>query len=258
MSTKQRFCICLLHILSLYGVIVIAAPMDLLVDQTGYVPADQPTYTHTDLPTSSSWPTFEGEVDGHFISVPYYDPTVTEAPPERKKFDLDAYSGLERILVELVDDLLVKRKGAFQLTLYPFKFYNFITKTKAASAELIKQGVGKHMGDDFVKDALVILKDMHKYPDLEGKAQAKLKSKEEKRAEAKQISDDFRKFLNLFRLVIEASPVGKYLDWQKMTIDGKPVAQESARYYNYFENNGYSGALWVMNGVIGLLEKIKG
>lgn len=255
MSIEQRVYICLLHIFSLCSVIVIAASTDLPVDQARDISADQSTpSSDTDLPTSS-WPTFEGEVDGHFISVPYFDSTLTEIPPERKKFDLEAYSGLETILVELVDDLLVKRKGVFQLTLYPFKFYNFIKKTKALSDELIKEGVGKKMG--FVKDALVILRDIHKYPDPEGKIQAKLKSKDEKRSEAKQTSDDFRKFLNLFRLVIEASPVGKYLDWQKMTIDGKPVAQESARYYNYFENNGYSGALWVMNGVVGLLEKIK-
>lgn len=203
------------------------------------------------------FPTFDAMINGRHVVVPYYDPDCPDMPKERREFDQKAFAGLEQILNELITDLLIKKKPIYRLTSYPFKLYSFVTKTKAESAELINRGFGKKMGDDFVRDALIILKDLKKYPDPVGKANSKM-TKEEKDEEARQLAKEFRSFLDIFKQTVEQSPVGKYLDWSKMTIDGAPVAKESARYYNYFENNGYKQALFIMNGVIGLLEKIKG
>lgn len=203
---------------------------------------------------ASNWPKFDEVIDGQHIVIPYYDPEVSDVPWQRKKFDLDAFAGLEKILAELVDDVLVKRKAVIHLTVYPFKFYHYVRERKAASAELIKQGVGKSMGDDFVKDTLGILRSLSKYPEpkAENGAEPK-KSKEEKRLEAKRISEGLKEFMDLFRKIIFVSKVGKYLDWQNMMIDEKPVAQVLSPFYNYFKKNN-PGTLWVMNKVMAFLN----
>lgn len=246
MAWDRCFCLVGLAVLLIVGCVCLCAPE----------PSKLETETAPDT-DQKPFPTFDGMVDGHHIVVPYYDPDCPDVPKERKDFDLKAFAGMDAILNDLVTDLLVKRKPAYKFVTYPFTFYDYVTKRKAESAELIRRGFGKQMGDDFVKDALGILRDVHKYSDPDA-FDKKEKSKEERREEAKQIAQDFSKFFNLFKGTVEQSPVGKYLDWSKMTIDGEPVAKEAAKFYNYFNNNGYKNAIYVMNGVVGLLSKLKG
>lgn len=205
------------------------------------------------------------EINGRRVTVPYFDPQVTEITPQKRAFDTSAVKQFGDLLVSLFYDIVINKK-TLSLGKYPVKVYKLVQKLGKESDDLSEKGVCKHMDDEFTLDGLQIYRDMKNFSQEQDKvaAQSKVNNKkapkdtaEQQKAKDEAMLNSFKDFMDIVVETVKQSPVGFYVRWSQMKMDGEPIGHRAAEYYDYFKKNGFSTAIWVVDQTVSLVSKWK-
>jgi len=201
------------------------------------------------------------ELDGHHIEAPLFDKSITEMPQQRIDFDVQAVGELNKIIMNLTRDTIVSGKSYIRLLPYSRTFVSFIKNKKAEIKKLVAQGYGPDFRGGFTKGSIAMMKLAFKNSRADMAATKDLnlakKSSEEKKLEAQVFMKDMEEFLDTIQELIRASPVGLYLDWKNVKIDGVPVPEIAPRYINFFKERGYGVAISLAETVVALIERLE-
>lgn len=199
-------------------------------------------------------------INGKHIVVPYYEDGVTQYSIEQRQLSLNTWSNLEKLIVGAVKHILVDKKSYITLSGMPLKLYSLMKNSFSNEKELIRAGKAHKEKDTWFPDCLETYQDVKS---TSKKASVKEHFDKElsnmsRVEQEKKIYEDFERFMSIFGKIIEHSPVGTYLEWRSLTIDGVPVSLEAAYYYRYFKDNGFSNALWLTDQAVGRLGGLVG
>lgn len=206
-------------------------------------------------------PKLELMVNRAHVEANYYEPGITgeEYTEERRTWDRKYFEALEELTLNLTRDIVIKHKNYIQLASHTKDIIRLLTKYMPECKRLSTDGKhGRPFKDEFFGDALGIYKEINErsaaeaatmIPDYEiFNYEGKLDKQASKEARelAKQMSEikfmvDLREFFQVLKQTVNKSPVGAYLDWARMRIDGKSIAELATKFLTHMRRyNGKS------------------
>lgn len=192
---------------------------------------------------------FVGEIDGHHIEAPYYNPQSPDLGPERKKFDVESTDELRKIFKNMTDDTILNNKYVFQLREYPGKLINLFNNNIAEIDRLTKEGKSPDLSAKFVKESMRAFREI-----LKAKGDEKM-NENLKALPQEEFVKEIDALWLMLRNLIAANPKGKDLKWAEVTIDGLKLSEYIPPYLNYFRKRGYGFFMGMIDPALGIMEK---
>lgn len=204
---------------------------------------------------------------GQQVSVPYYEnrEPVSEV---KKEYDRRVIDEISRIVEDMVRDALLGNNGMIKTTRIMMghgrKLLKACNDNKAWLDEQRKKNaeLGKSTKKGYMVQMGGLVQDIFNHDVCSaGKVakaarpswcQTKSPSEQERSEHVDQISE----YLNMFKAIVDQSPLGSYVDWRQMTIGNKTVVQAFGEEVSFFRRCGFSAVITIMNWLSGSLKKM--
>lgn len=198
-------------------------------------------------------------IDGKEVEATYYDQRVKaeQYSEKRRTFDRQLMDVIAAFNLDFCEDMLVKKR--YLVTIGP-KYMSRVTTMIASYlpeyVRLVRASAdeGMPVKHGFIGDSTAVWKNIQL-------ALAKPEKKEQAAGELPKDTQEFmsrmESLLQIAQILVRESPVGIYVDWTGVTINGKTLEELGAPLFLYLQEKGYGKHLAVMDSVIGLLSRVK-
>lgn len=204
---------------------------------------------------------------GQQVSVPYYE--YREPVSDLKKdYDRRVMNEIGQIVQDMVRDALLGNKSFLSTTKtmmgHGRKLLKACNDNKAWLNEQRKKNaeLGKSTKQGYMAQMGGLVHDIFDYDVCSAKrvpkptqpvwCQAGSPSQQEREDHAYQISE----YLNMFKAIVDKSPLGSYVDWRHMTIGNKTVVQAFGEEVSFFRRCGFSSVVTIMGWLSGSLKRM--
>lgn len=202
------------------------------------------------LAAAKSWMVaVNGRFQGHQVSAPLYDPKVTFVDQRRRDFDTKIFDEMKNFVDQLTEKALLQRVSILRMGLQVKSFKSLLGRLKDENNKLTGEGVGPKHDDDFMESIAHLFKEILKHAREE-----KLEKGDSSEEEVKRFIQEQRQFMEMLRETVRNSPVGTYIDWNELKVDGKPLKKAAAYYFSFFTKNGYGIAAILLELLARYLE----
>lgn len=179
------------------------------------------------------------------VRAPYYEGVkVMSVSQERLDFERQLIVNFTDFTYNIVQEMIVKKTGYFDMMKFVPKIRSFANEHKKAYFEMVaKEGNGPALHPSFIKHNLRLIRivlsggrgDLKKRVEQDSREGRVPLSDEEMRQE---FMEELKDFMKLFHNVANKSPVGLYLDWSEMTINGNTIKEEAGYYIDFMRKYG--------------------
>lgn len=193
--------------------------------------------------------------DDIHVKGTYYDQSVvsTDYTESRKEFDQRLITALTEFGYNFANDIVVKNSYIVVIgPKYTAKLTSLIS-TYLPEFNRQDKSSGLRYKDGFIGDALTIWKSITKDILIDNEKRAQLVIP----ANPKEFMQKLRQFMDMMQQTVANSPVGIYIDWRTLTIDDKTIAEFTAPFIAYLQENGYKKHIGIMDTLMGIVAKIK-
>lgn len=212
-------------------------------------------------------PVVEFEWRGKQVRVPYYEnrAPITEV---KHDFDRNLINNVGKIVKDLAEDALVT-KGNFltkssKMLSHGMNLVKECNKSKAMLVEMRKtdERLGKSTKPGYMVEMAGLVRDILEYDVCSTRVLPREsqpvwchgdKPTQEQRMEhVERIGE----YLDLFSAVVDKSPLGVYVNWRELTVDGTPITELFGEETSFFRRSGYSAIMKIMGWLSSSLEKM--
>lgn len=218
-------------------------------------------------PVEEELPAVTVDYNGQRVSVPYYE-NREPVSEEKKKYDRRVINEISLIVQDMVRDALLGKDNFFKatkkMTSHGLRLLKTCSDNKAwLEQERIKNAeLGRATKQGYMANMGGLVQDIFEYDVCSAKkipkpaqpdwCQNKKPSEEERMKHVMQITE----YLNMFRKIVDESPLGSYVDWRKMTIDDKTVVQAFGEEVSFFRRCGYSTIITILGWLSSSMKKM--
>lgn len=199
----------------------------------------------------------EFDLNEKHVVAPYYDQELDTVPEERMKFDKEVLKNFTSVVMEITESTLLQKRVVLGLARKPLSMAWHATRNFRA---LAAKKVGPKVDDDFARGIARMLRTALRKASEEYRREPKWRSKdfrsiEQKERGAREVVGQVQGLMDTIEATLERSPVGLYLNWTAMTINGQGFVELVPYYFNVFKREGYWSTIAIFERFVGIMER---